>query len=118
MHCGGANLSEVRRSVMAISVMGQGIRPDGTTWTMLKSLRNRLPMLCDFPMSLDFARQPAATSSAVVLPPAPEEAAEPEASPGNEDPEDIKEVPPLEEWASCVQCSQCRKWRPCSVEEA
>jgi len=118
MHCGGANISENRRSVMAISIMGQGIRPDGTTWTMLKSLRNRLPLLCDFPMSRDFSRQPAATESEVVLPPAPECSADAEANIANDDPEEIKEVPPLEEWASCVQCSQCRKWRPCTVEEA
>merc|ERR1711920_597691 len=89
MHCGGANMSEIRRSVMAISVMGQGIRPDGTTWTMLKSLRNRLPLLCDFPMTLDFARQPAATESAIVLPPAPETATDAQAGPTSDDPEEI-----------------------------
>merc|ERR1739848_299800 len=42
MHCGGANISGDRRSVFCISCMGPGIRPDGTTWTMLKSLQNQI----------------------------------------------------------------------------
>merc|ERR1719235_2679314 len=40
MHCGGANNSNKRRSVFVVSCMGPGVRPDGTTWTMLKSLKN------------------------------------------------------------------------------
>merc|ERR1740138_1521158 len=55
MHCGGANSSTKRRSTFVVSVMGPGIRPDGTTWTMLRSLRNRLTSR-SFPLSLSSAR--------------------------------------------------------------
>lgn len=44
MHCGGENSSDKRRSVLCISCMGPGIRPDGTTWTMLPSLRNQITL--------------------------------------------------------------------------
>mmetsp|Transcript_14987 Transcript_14987/g.41463 ORF Transcript_14987/g.41463 Transcript_14987/m.41463 type:complete len:425 (-) Transcript_14987:38-1312(-) len=120
MHCGGANVSDRRRSVLCVSTMGPGLRPDGTTWTMLRSLRNRL-LLSDFPMPMEFARAPVAASGAVAeaLPP-------PQASVGRGISKDGivgeegcgRPVPPLEEWAAAVQCALCSRWRPCSVEEA
>merc|ERR1712107_213064 len=67
MHCGGANCSEKRRSVLCVSVMGLGIRPDGTTWTMLKSLRNRLTIK-SFPRSSSTAPHNTAECTEVVLP--------------------------------------------------
>lgn len=115
MHCGGANSSQKRRSVFVVSTMGPGIRPDGTTWTMLPSLRNRL-MLGDLPLPLDWARSPVADASAgaVLLPP-------PETMNTNgarADDGHHKPVPRLEDWAACAQCTLCRRWRPCSEEEA
>merc|ERR1712048_88845 len=69
MHCGGANNSDKRRSVLCMSVMGPGIRPDGTTWTMLKSLRNRLTF-ASFPRQVD-ETLPANTAEteSIILPP-------------------------------------------------
>jgi len=116
MHCGGANTSKNRRSVLVVSAMGQGIRPDGTTWTMLQTLRNRL-FLGDLPLSMDQARSPVADASAgeIVLPPAPEAA--PNGS-VRADPDAHKPVPPLKDWAAAVQCTFCNRWRPCSAEDA
>jgi len=116
MHCGGANSSETRRSVLCISCMGPGIRPDGTTWTMLPALRNRL-WLQDLPLDESEKRAPANTwqDSEVHLPPQPlggVKAAR--AAVGYE----RKPVPPLEEWVAAVQCTLCRRWRPCASEEA
>merc|ERR1711879_401837 len=83
---------------------------------MLKSLRNRLPLLNAFPMSQDSARRPAAVEGAIVLSPAPAQDAT--VSLSKDDAEELRVVPPLEEWAAAVQCSVCRKWRPCTAEEA
>merc|ERR1712196_696567 len=96
MHCGGANMSQKRRSVLVVSTMGPGIRPDGTTWTMLKSLRNRL-FLSDLPLSLDMARTPAADSASgeIVLSSVEVPISDPKRS--GEGP---KPIPPLEEWAA------------------
>lgn len=114
MHCGGENMSALRRSVLCVSTMGPGIRPDGTTWTMLKSLRNKL-RLSDFPLSPELAQASVAKPGSVeaALPaPAASKAA------GAVEEEEERPVPPLEEWAAAVQCALCRKWRPCSEEEA
>lgn len=123
MHCGGANSSGARRSVFCVSVMGPGIRPDGTTWTMLKSLRHRL-LLSDFPMSSSLATAPVATAgdaAAALPPPQPtpgDLGGSKEAGEGKADAEEGRPIPPLEEWEAAVQCSWCRKWRPCSAAEA
>jgi len=116
MHCGGANISQKRRSVFVVSTMGPGIRPDGTTWTMLRSLRNML-MLSDLPLSLDRACSPVADASAgaIVLPTA-EEAAN---ITSRKDDDDVrKAIPPLQDWGAAVQCTFCRRWRACSAMEA
>lgn len=117
MHCGGANNSQKRRSVFVVSTMGPGIRPDGSTWTLLPSLRNRL-MLGDFPMPLESACSPVADASvgSVELPPPQDPAAV--SSSANADEGNHKPVPPLEEWAAAAQCTICRRWRPCTEEEA
>jgi len=119
MHCGGANSSAERRSVFCVSTMGPGIRPDGTTWTMLRSLRNRL-LISDFPLS-DQSLAPTATveDAAAALP--PEQSSEGTGGANARQEAEVQEgrpVPPLEEWAAAVQCSWCRRWRPCAAEEA
>jgi len=116
MHCGGANTSQKRRSVFVVSTMGPGIRPDGTTWTMLKSLRNRL-LISDLPLSMNMAKSPVADASSgnIQLPPPPEVATD---STSRDDEEAHKPIPPLEEWEAAVQCTICRRWRPCTAEEA
>lgn len=118
MHCGGANTSlKRRRSVLCVSAMGPGIRPDGTTWTMLDSLRNKL-LLSDFPLSCDMVRASTATTSdnaAAALPPLSVATAE-EPKKLAKEPEG-KPMPPLEEWKACVQCTGCSRWRPCDVME-
>jgi len=121
MHCGGSNVSDKRRSVFCISVMGPGIRPDGTTWTMLPSLRNQVSVNT-LPLSESTVRVPANTadSEEVRLPPPPAkatagnggDAADGDASEGP------KPIPPLEEWDAAVLCTLCRRWRPCSAAEA
>lgn len=122
MHCGGANTSDGRRSVFCVSCMGPGIRPDGTTWTMLPSLRNRLRM-DDFPLSPEWVRGPAAGPGAVELPLLQAKSADgstkdgPARAGGTAEGEP-RPVPPLEEWAACVQCSFCGRWRPCAADEA
>jgi len=119
MHCGGANTSQKRRSVMVVSTMGPGIRPDGTTWTILKSLRNRL-LVSDLPLPLDMATSPAAdpASGNIVLPPPPEETAAADSVSRAADNESHKSIPPLEEWEACVQCTICTRWRPSSAADA
>eukprot|EP00933_Yihiella_yeosuensis_P050596 TRINITY_DN48393_c0_g1_i1.p1 TRINITY_DN48393_c0_g1~~TRINITY_DN48393_c0_g1_i1.p1 ORF type:complete len:417 (+),score=84.47 TRINITY_DN48393_c0_g1_i1:53-1252(+) len=124
MHCGGANNSDKRRSLMCISVMGPGIRPDGTTWTMLKRLRSRNLTLGRLPVSKEGLDATIATDESNVsaaLPPVEEpagnkkkEAAKGDDAGGSEP----RPIPPLEEWEACVQCSFCRKWRPCGQLEA
>merc|ERR1719251_836759 len=109
MHCGGPNSSSARRSVFCVSVMGPGIRPDGTTWTMLKSLRNRL-LLSDFPLS-DQNLAPTATmeDASAALP--PEQSTEDAGGADGRQKAEAQEgrpVPPLEEWDAAVQCSWCR----------
>lgn len=122
MHCGGANVSETARSVLCISCMGPGIRPDGTTWTMLSSLRNHL-YLSSLPLLASAARTPANTSGSreVILPPPPVtngSAGGKHAAATDLKEETLKEIPPLEDWEAAVQCSLCGRWRPCSAEEA
>jgi len=119
MHCGGENSSDKRRSVLCISCMGPGIRPDGTTWTMLPSLRNQIT-LTKLPLPASAARAPANTAECeTVCLPAPAAAANggeagKEESGGNEP----KPVPPVAEWNAAVQCTLCRRWRPCEADEA
>lgn len=125
MHCGGANMSaEHRRSVLCISTMGPGIRPDGTTWTMLPSLRNRL-LLRSLPLSASLANSPTNRwGEDVTLPPLPESASSPQdsrssnAEPARSDSENFKPVPPLEDWEAAVQCTLCSRWRACSAADA
>lgn len=123
MHCGGANCSEKRRSVFCISVMGPGIRPDGTTWTLLKHLRGHLS-LRNFPLADSTVRCVANTkeSEEIILPDRTEARTEEDTvgtSKKKEKPDgEWKPVPPLDDWAAAVQCSTCRKWRPCEVMEA
>jgi hypothetical protein len=114
MHCGGANVSDKRRSVFVLSTMGPGIRPDGTTWTMLQALRNRL-QLGDLPLSSEMARSLAADASGGEIVLSSEEVPRSDPKLTGEGP---KPIPPLEEWAAAVQCTLCNRWRPCSVEEA
>jgi len=122
MHCGGANTSQSRRSVLCISLMGPGIRPDGTTWTMLPSLQNRL-RLSDFPITED-GREAAAAWTEDGLPVLPPPAVNgttqatcaKAAENGGHD--DLKPVPPLDEWEAAVQCSLCGRWRPCAADQA
>jgi len=109
MHCGGANTSSKRRSVLVVSTMGPGIRPDGTTWTLLRSLRNRL-VLSGVPFSRDMASSSAADPSAasIELPVAEAPVVE----------DNHRVVPPLKDWEAAVQCAFCRRWRPCAGAEA
>lgn len=121
MHCGGANISDKRRAVFCVSVMGPGIRPDGTTWTMLQTLRGRL-RLSEFPLGAAKVTAPVATSlddAAAALPPVDASAKKAgtagyEASPEGE----VRAIPDLSEWEAAVQCCFCAKWRPCSAVEA
>jgi len=119
MHCGGANESQgQRRSVLVISTMGAGIRPDGTTWSMLPALRNRL-RLHDFPMEVSETAAPTCAPGSVVLPPPSATAKSGRARDGvDDDPAEGKPIPALEDWAAAVQCATCRQWRPCSAEDA
>lgn len=104
MHCGGHNRSLKRRSVFCVSVMGPGVRPDGTTWTMLPELRNRFK-LTDFPISS--SKIPPASTLVV-------DADEDTPNQGAA----AREIPPLAEWMAVVQCKKCMSWRPCKQEEA
>jgi len=104
MHCGGHNRSQQRRSVFCVSVMGPGVRPDGTTWTMLPEFRNRFN-LRDFPIS--GSRLPVASTLVVE---------DDEDTPNQSPP--AQEIPPLVEWMAVVQCKKCMSWRPCKQEEA
>lgn len=72
VHCGGANASDRSRSVLGISFMGSGLKPDGTTWSMVPSLRHKFN-LTSFPLPADMVRAPTNTTSSglVVLPPVP-----------------------------------------------
>lgn len=119
MHCGGANTSsDKRRTVMVISTMGSGIRPDGSTYTMLAQLRNRLRFK-DFPLPPDAISAPTATLGAVVLPapPATSVAAD-KAGYADGDEKPLKAVPPVDEWQAAVQCTLCRQWRPVDTMDA
>eukprot|EP00929_Paragymnodinium_shiwhaense_P008004 TRINITY_DN111923_c0_g1_i1.p1 TRINITY_DN111923_c0_g1~~TRINITY_DN111923_c0_g1_i1.p1 ORF type:complete len:410 (-),score=93.29 TRINITY_DN111923_c0_g1_i1:147-1376(-) len=118
MHCGGANYSDgKKRSVLVISTMGPGVRPDGSTFTMLKHLRNRL-RLAEFPMDLERASASTSTPRCVELPPR----VDPTTANGREgldaDTKESKEIPPLEDWEAAVQCATCRQWRPVAAAEA
>eukprot|EP00930_Biecheleria_cincta_P029856 TRINITY_DN20716_c0_g1_i1.p1 TRINITY_DN20716_c0_g1~~TRINITY_DN20716_c0_g1_i1.p1 ORF type:complete len:399 (-),score=86.63 TRINITY_DN20716_c0_g1_i1:33-1229(-) len=121
MHCGGANSSDKRRAVFCVSVMGPGIRPDGTTWTMLQTLRGRL-RLSEFPLGM--AKVTAATASGMdnavaALPPVDASAKKSGYTGSVPDPEaEVRAIPDLSEWEAAVQCSFCAKWRPCSAVEA
>jgi ectoine hydroxylase-related dioxygenase (phytanoyl-CoA dioxygenase family) len=104
MHCGGHNCSQKRRSVFCVSFMGPGVRPDGTTWTMLPQYRNRFN-LRDFPISCSSH----AVASTLV--------ADGDEDTPNQSPP-AREIPPLVEWMAVVQCKRCMSWRPCKPEEA
>lgn len=126
MHCGGPNASDNTRSVLCISCMSPGIRPDGTTWTMLSSLRNHL-VLSDLPLPEKAAAAPAnAPGREVALPPPsvarPQAAKEAGGAGGGarakEDEAPRKAIPPLKDWDAAVQCTLCRRWRPCGADEA
>eukprot|EP00746_Dinoflagellata_sp_MGD_P164800 gnl/MRDRNA2_/MRDRNA2_93672_c0_seq1.p1 gnl/MRDRNA2_/MRDRNA2_93672_c0~~gnl/MRDRNA2_/MRDRNA2_93672_c0_seq1.p1 ORF type:complete len:403 (+),score=85.12 gnl/MRDRNA2_/MRDRNA2_93672_c0_seq1:57-1265(+) len=104
MHCGGHNRSLKRRSVLCVSVMGPGVRPDGTTWTMLPELRNRFKVT-DFPISSS------------TLPPESTLVVDADEDTPNQGPA-MREIPPLAEWMAVVQCKKCMSWRPCKQEEA
>eukprot|EP00416_Gambierdiscus_australes_P001333 CAMPEP_0171142352 /NCGR_PEP_ID=MMETSP0766_2-20121228/142268_1 /TAXON_ID=439317 /ORGANISM="Gambierdiscus australes, Strain CAWD 149" /LENGTH=122 /DNA_ID=CAMNT_0011606133 /DNA_START=32 /DNA_END=397 /DNA_ORIENTATION=+ len=99
--------------------MGPGIRPDGTTWTMLNSLRNRL-MLGDFPLSPESVKAEVAVPEAVAdaLPPLQTKVGQGAATGEACAADELQPVPPLEEWVAAVQCTLCTRWRPCSAEEA
>jgi len=114
MHCGGANTSSKRRSVLVVSTMGPGIRPDGTTWTLLRSLRNRL-QLSNMPLSLEMAPRGAdASSGSIELPAAEELVVDDPVNDGYSQ----RAIPPLKDWEAAVQCAFCRQWRPCAGAEA
>jgi len=122
MHCGGENTSEHTRTLMVISCMGPGIPPDGSTYTMLPSLRRR-DLLDQLPLPQDAATAPTATDGpdGVILPAAPHSRTSDEVAAdgdGSREPGELKPIPPLEEWAAAVQCILCRRWRPCSADEA
>jgi len=125
MHCGGANFSDTRRSVMCISVMGPGFRPDGSTWSLLHSLRNQMT-LDRLPLSKNAvtARANTADYEDVVLPPPSEAKSDDEPKIGKSAaslPVEMtgpKEIPPLEDWAAAVQCTLCSRWRPSGEDEA
>merc|ERR1712048_726587 len=122
MHCGGANNSQTRRSVLCVSVMGRGVRPDGTTWTMLKSLRNKLN-LASFPRSSSLALSANTAESTEVLLPPPQQVAGTaksgsDSTASRKDEGDWKAVPQLDNWEAAVQCTLCARWRPCSATEA
>lgn len=124
MHCGGANSSDRRRSVLCISTMGPGIRPDGTTWTLLDSLKGRIS-LTKLPLQESFATARTASSpsdAAAALPAMSDKAAKQlnlaQGKAGYVSEGEVLPVPPLEEWEACVQCTFCGKWRPCGATEA
>jgi len=120
MHCGGANTSDgKRRSVLVISTMGPGVRPDGSTCSMLPHLRKRGLRLVDFPMNLDLVDAPTAVpGEPVVLPPQTAAALLREGDLADADSEQPREIPPLDDWAAAVQCTTCRQWRAVTVAEA
>eukprot|EP00434_Breviolum_minutum_P012834 symbB.v1.2.011313.t1/scaffold755.1/size165019/11 len=95
--------------------MGPGIRPDGTTWTMLGSLRGRLK-LSDFPVTAATASSIEDAGKALPLPSADVKTKLSKEA-GIQEPE-LRAVPPLEEWEAAVQCGFCSKWRPCGGAEA
>merc|ERR1740121_1825854 len=66
-------------------------------------------------MSLEGAR-PAAGPGSVELPPEP--VAEAKTESNELDPAELRQVPDLDQWDAAVQCSLCRKWRPCTAAEA
>jgi ectoine hydroxylase-related dioxygenase (phytanoyl-CoA dioxygenase family) len=118
MHCGGANTSEnKRRSVLVISVMGPGIRPDGTTWTILPALRNRL-FLQKFPLDLERANAPVASLGSEISLPAQATVKTQISEKLDQEYCNGKPIPPLDTWEACVQCATCRQWRPCSTADA
>lgn len=121
MHCGGANISDKRRAVFCVSVMGPGIRPDGTTWTMLQMLRGRL-RLSEFPLEEAKFTAPTASSlenASAALPSVDANALKSNTPDSVVGPEaEVRAIPDLSEWEAAVQCSFCGKWRPCSAIEA
>lgn len=131
MHCGGANISSLRRSVLCLTLMGEGIKPEGSTYTMLQSLRNKF-RLSSFPLivadsteeqgekaldskpvddqGVDAAKNFVGQQLCVV----DEKSRAQDTVPVGE----AAPVPPLTEWRAAVQCTDCGKWRPCAAEEA
>lgn len=105
VHCGGANCADRSRTVLGISVMGPGLKPDGTTWSMLPTLRHKFH-LGSFPLPAEAVRAPTSRlgSDMIVLPPRP--------SLANEG--DAEEVPLLPELMdpSEVAFRKCRVGTP------
>jgi len=115
MHCGGSNTSvDKRRSVLVVSTMGPGLRPDGSTYTLIKDLRNKL-WLNDFPLAPERVQAPTAAVGSVILPDPPAIGASTE---GDADPAEGRPLPALESWEAAVQCNLCRKWRPVCAADA
>merc|ERR1712100_108883 len=56
MHCGGANRSANRRSVLCMTLMGEGMKPEGSTYTILDSLRNKY-RLASFPLTKEAGQE-------------------------------------------------------------
>eukprot|EP00928_Gymnodinium_smaydae_P047168 TRINITY_DN31468_c0_g1_i1.p1 TRINITY_DN31468_c0_g1~~TRINITY_DN31468_c0_g1_i1.p1 ORF type:complete len:395 (-),score=54.74 TRINITY_DN31468_c0_g1_i1:244-1428(-) len=118
IHCGGANESEKRRSVLCISCMGPGIRPDGTTWSMLPSLRNQIK-LSKLPMTKITAPTNTAASDEVALPArVVKEKGDDDKAPVADGANEPKAILPLDQWEAAVLCTLCRRWRACTAEEA
>lgn len=119
MHCGGANNSEKRRSVFCISCMGDGIRPDGTTWTMLKSFKNKISLDMLPLLQKEVTAKTNTADCAEVELPQCQENFKSRAGDAAKDVEDgPKPIPPVSEWQAAVTCSLCRRWRPCGEAEA
>lgn len=119
MHCGGANYSTPsrRRSIMTISTMSPGIRPDGSTFTMLSALKNKYRLAQLLLLKPDEATATVSTADCVQLPPRAEIT---EGSVGfdAEKAFEGKDIPPLEEWEASCQCTTCRQWRAVPVCDA
>lgn len=107
IHCGGANVSSTRRSVLCVSLLGDGLPPHGSTFSILPALKGRF-RLADFP-SADLAAAAAAGSPVSVASTdgsVPLDAPAPATAPP-------AQVPPLCSWRAAVVCVACGKWRPC-----
>jgi ectoine hydroxylase-related dioxygenase (phytanoyl-CoA dioxygenase family) len=97
IHCGGENRSAKKRTVLCMSFCGKGVRPEGSTYTLLKKLRHRYTVK-SFPVTEDVCYD------------APD-VVEKEVK------QEVKEVPDLQEWRCTVQCKRCNAWRPVDEDE-